>query len=72
MVAVPGILEQNAFVRVAWVGAADLGKNVLIPVVSEVAERDAVALLQNAKSSRSGYVLKRLPRVVAKHLVRQQ
>src|SRR5690606_34325167 len=66
-VTVAGICEELIGVIVRDNGTTDDGINVLVSVVIEIAESDAMALLQLAESAGSGYVLKTDASVIAEH-----
>ena len=56
MVAVPGVFKEHIGVHVSRIGSADHCVDVLIAVVVDIAEGNAVPFLQVAKAAGSGYI----------------
>src|SRR5579885_114512 len=72
MIFMPRIGEQCALVRVAGKRSSKHREDVLLPVVPEITERNAVSFLQMSHIRRSRYVLESLSLVVSKEAVRKQ
>ena len=72
VVRVAGVLVERVEEVVALVEAAELVEDVLVAVVVEVGERDAVALLEVAEAARDRDVGEVAPADVAQHHVRHE
>ena len=64
-IALIGIRKQRFVIVVAWNEAANVHVQILIAVVVQIAERDAVPLLQMASAGRSSDIHKALPFPIA-------
>ena len=67
VVAVAGVFEEHIGEDIAGISAADDGVNVLVPVVVDISEGDAVSLLQVPETPGSGYILEEFSPCIAKH-----
>src|SRR5574339_600999 len=64
VVTVARVLEQPERVCIAGRGAADLEDDLLVAVVIEIGERDAMSLVHLARTGRDGHVDERLAALV--------
>src|SRR5579859_7451380 len=72
MVAEAGVKENCAAIIISRIGATDFDEDVLVPVIIEIGEGNAVALLQMSEPAGGGDVLEEFALSVTEHAIRDQ